>query len=83
LESEGPELNMIKMNWDAADAAVNMNEQRIRLGIIARDLRGKFLATRSLTHEYITNPTTAEAMAALHAVLFSKEMSFVKQGNGL
>ncbi|XP_059441827.1 uncharacterized protein LOC132174149 [Corylus avellana] len=54
-----PPANMVKMNWDAA---VNVKEKRVGLGLIARD------STR--------DPITAESMAALHAVLFSKEMSF-------
>jgi hypothetical protein len=34
------------------------------------------LAARSLTSDFIADPTTVESMAALRAVLFSKEMGF-------
>jgi ribonuclease HI len=68
-----PPNNKIKINWDAA---LNAKERRIGLGIIARDSRGNFLAARSKTLEYSADPSTAKALAALHAVLFSKERGY-------
>jgi len=46
---------------------------RIGFEIVARNYQGHILAARSLTQSSIIDPTLAEAWAALHAFLFSKE----------
>jgi ribonuclease HI len=56
-----PPLGVVKLNWDAA---VNVKEQKMGLGIIARDHTGQVLAVLVASRMYITDPTTAEALAA-------------------
>jgi hypothetical protein len=56
-----PPLVVVKLNWDAA---VKMEEQKMGLGIIARDHTGQVLAVSVASRLYITDPTTAEALAA-------------------
>jgi hypothetical protein len=40
------------------------------------EMHGVFLAGRSITKLCCVDPTTTEALAAIHAVLFAKEQSF-------
>jgi hypothetical protein len=64
---------MIKLNWDAR---LNMKERRVGIGLIARDSRGVCLAARSMSLNIHTDATTAEALAAVHAVMFCKELGY-------
>jgi ribonuclease HI len=49
---------------------------RIGLGCFARNSDGVFLAGRSITKEVIVDPTTAEAIAAIYAIIFGKEQGY-------
>jgi hypothetical protein len=62
---------MFKINWDAA---VAKQTGRIGLGLIARDCRGKVIMARNITKSILVDPTTVEAIAALHGVLLGQEI---------
>lgn len=64
---------MIKMNWNAG---LNSKEGRVGLWIIARDSYSKFLAARSLSLAIHIEATSAEALAAVYAIIFCKELCF-------
>jgi ribonuclease HI len=68
-----PPDGVIKVNWDAA---LNVAKGWIGQGIIARDSKGVCMGARSITQQMKTDPKTAEIMAALQAVQFSKEAGF-------
>jgi hypothetical protein len=61
---------MIKINWDAS---IDSRNKRVGLGVIARDCRGVFLAAFSQQLNYDVSPVIAEALAAVHAVVFCIE----------
>jgi ribonuclease HI len=46
------------------------------LGIVARDFQGYFLGAKCVVKRVVVDPKTAEAMAALWAVQFCKEVGF-------
>ena len=52
---------MIKCNWDAA---VDVDGRRMGVGIVIRTHEGEVTATKCSTKPYITDPHTAEAVAA-------------------
>jgi len=64
---------VIKVNWNAS---INMAKNWVGLGVIARDSKGLCMGARSITLQAKTDPKTAERMAALEAIQFSKEASF-------
>jgi len=68
-----PPNGVIKVNWDAS---INVAKYWVGLGIIARDNKGLCMGARSITQQARINPKTAEIMAALQAVQFSKEVGF-------
>jgi hypothetical protein len=68
---EPPPENMLKMNWDAG---INNTGGLVGIRLIARDFRGYCLAARSLSVEAHTDAATAEALAAVHAIMFCKEL---------
>jgi ribonuclease HI len=68
-----PPDGVIKVNWDAA---LNVAKGWIGLGIIARDSKGLCMGARSITQQVKTDPKTAEIMAALQAMQFSKDAGF-------
>lgn len=53
-----------------------MKGRCIGLGFVARDCRGRFLGARCIRKPFLVEPKMAEAMAALWAVLFCKEVGF-------
>jgi hypothetical protein len=53
---KAPPAGMIKCNWDAG--------RRMGVGIIFRTHEGEVMATECSTKPYITDPQTAEAVAA-------------------
>lgn len=61
---------MIKINWDTA---LDHQKGVVGLGIIARDEGGRFLSAYGMTKRAVVSPTNAEALAALHAIIFAKE----------
>jgi hypothetical protein len=66
-------VNIVKINWDAA---VDHRNRRIGLGCIAQNSEGVFLARRSITKECVVDPSIAEALATVYAVLFGNERGF-------
>jgi hypothetical protein len=66
-----PPSNMVKLNWDAG---LNVKEGRVGLRFVIRDTFGNCLATRSMSLEIQTDAPTAEALAAIHALIFCKEL---------
>ena len=56
-----PSPGWIKFNWDAA---IDLECQRMGIGIIARDHTGTFLAAVSTSMPGVTDPTTAEAITS-------------------
>jgi ribonuclease HI len=65
---------VIKVNWDAA---VNKKDGCVGFGIVARDCDGMFLGAKCIYCPITADHVVAEALAATHAVLFSKEVGFV------
>jgi len=57
---------------------VDIKQGQIALGIIARDWEGQVLVAQSTTRQFIVEPLFAEALAALHVVIFSKEIGFTQ-----
>jgi ribonuclease HI len=71
------------VNWDAALDSVN---RRMGVGILVRDHLGMVIAARSHTLVFLTEPVVAEAIAALHAVEFSRDLGLpriVLEGDSL
>ena len=66
-----PPGNMVKINWDAA---INQKMSCVSLGILARDKQGVFLAACGVKQKMVADSTMAEALAALYAVIFAKEL---------
>lgn len=66
---------MVKINWDVALAQQN---KVVGLGIIARDDARCFLSACGFTKRMTVMPVVAEALAALHAMIFCKENGFTK-----
>lgn len=64
-----PPCNMIQMNWDAR---LNLKEGCVGLGLKARDSNGTFLVARSMSLITHTEPTSAEALAVVHAIIFAR-----------
>jgi hypothetical protein len=58
------------------DAAIHKQEGCIALGIVARDCEGCFLGAKCIHLQMLVDPKVAKAMAALHAILFSKDIGF-------
>jgi ribonuclease HI len=53
-----------------------VKERHIGIGIVARDEHGNFLSVRAITKKVVTTPNVAEAMTALEAILFCKQVGF-------
>jgi hypothetical protein len=70
---EPPPENVLKLNWDAG---INKSERRVGIGLIVRDSTGFCLAARSLSLNIHIEAATAEALAAVHAILFCKELGY-------
>jgi ribonuclease HI len=70
-----PPPSMIKVNWEAI---VDKKHGRIGIGIIAHDCKWQVLLARSTTQNFVVEPIVAEALAALHTVIFCKEMCFAE-----
>jgi hypothetical protein len=83
MKWQHPPSGVIKVNWDAA---VNKKEGCVGIGIIARDWEGKFMGAQCIFCSIAADPLVAEAMAATHAVTFSKEVGYFDvmfEGNAL
>ncbi|XP_059436347.1 uncharacterized protein LOC132169310 [Corylus avellana] len=68
-----PPMDMVKVNWDAA---IDQRNSCVGLGILARDATGQFMVACGIKQRIVVDPTVAEAIAALHAVIFAKELGF-------
>jgi ribonuclease HI len=68
-----PPAGVLKVNWDAS---INVAKDWVGLGIIARDSNGLCMGAKCITIRARTDPKTAEFMATLQAVKFSKEVGF-------
>lgn len=73
MQWKKPPTGMSKINWDVI---VDKNNGRIGLGIIARDCDGFILAAQSTTKNILIEHVMAKALAAAHAIDFSKELGF-------
>jgi hypothetical protein len=76
-------LGLYKINWDAA---IDMKNRRMGVGIIARDYQGLVVAACSLTLHDHTDSLVAEAWAALHAIVLAKEsglLDIILEGDAL
>jgi ribonuclease HI len=73
-----PSPGWIKLNWDAADAAIDSGTQKMGIGIIARDHTGSVLASACSSRPHITNPTVAEAIAAWKLAEVCSSLGFSK-----
>jgi hypothetical protein len=69
-----PPSGVFKINWDASLSVV---KGRLGIGVIVRDCNGVCLGARSVTKQVKVDPKTAEVIAALYAMQFSKEMRFL------
>jgi hypothetical protein len=74
LKWQPPLEGTIKVNWDAS---INGKKSCIGLGMVAQDCKGDVLAAKCVRKNIFVDPKTAEAMAALWAVLFCKECGFL------
>ncbi|XP_062176144.1 uncharacterized protein LOC133881222 [Alnus glutinosa] len=68
-----PDAEFIKLNWDAA---LDVWQNRMGVGIIARDELGEVRAALCTALPYIQNPSVAEAFGARRAVEFARERGF-------
>jgi len=69
-----PPSGVFKINWDAS---LSVEQGRLGIGVIVRDCNGACMGARSVTKQVKVDPKTAEVIAALYAVQFSKEMGFL------
>jgi hypothetical protein len=58
-----PPTDSLKANWDAS---INAKEKLVGIGVIIRDEHGLVFAALSKTVQAVFDPSTAEAVAALH-----------------
>jgi ribonuclease HI len=65
--------NTVKINWDAS---MDTAKKVIGMGFIARDEKGKFLATVSKQEHMVVEPAATETLAALNAILWCQEQNF-------
>jgi hypothetical protein len=68
-----PPPSNVKINFDAA---LDVQQGYVSVGLIAHDHIGLFLGARSLVHKLKVQAKIAESIAALGAVPFSKEAGF-------
>jgi hypothetical protein len=61
------------VNWDTA---IHKQSGCIAFGIVARDCEGFLLGAKCVHLKLLVDPKVAEVMAALHAILFSREVGF-------
>jgi hypothetical protein len=69
-----PSMQMLKINWDVA---LEVHKRVVGLGILARDDKGQFKGASSVTLKVLASAPEAEALAALHAVLFAMEREYL------
>lgn len=69
----GSPTGFFKLNWDAA---LDMVHCQMGIGAITRDWEGKVSATLRMKRDLFPNPFLAEAIPALQATLFCKNLGF-------
>jgi ribonuclease HI len=69
-----PPSGIFKVNWDAS---LSLKKGWLGIGVIVRDCNGVCLGARSVTKQVKVDPKTTEVIAALFAMHFSKEVSFL------
>jgi ribonuclease HI len=74
LRWKKPQAHVLKCNWDAA---LDVGRNLMGLGIIVRDHEGAVIAAKCSTHTHVSDPVTAEIIAAWTAARF-----IVQQGYG-
>ena len=62
--------NWVKVNFDAS---ISSGSRLIRIGAVIRNDEGNFLAAMSKSLNIHTNPSSAEAIAALYATKFARD----------
>jgi ribonuclease HI len=72
---QAPPEGFVKINWDAAVDSVNC---QMGIGIVARNSLGEVVASMFAPKSYIVAPDIAEAVAALRAAKFGRELSFTR-----
>jgi ribonuclease HI len=70
---QAPPCGKIKINWDAS---LNKGMDIIGIGVVVRDSSENFLGGWCISKQLRVDPLMAEAMAAMEAVIFSREASF-------
>jgi hypothetical protein len=70
-----PCLGWIKLNWDAT---IDVKQQKMVIGIIARDHAGAVLVAVSASRPHVTDPTIAKAIAAWKMVDVCISLGFPK-----
>jgi ribonuclease HI len=70
-----PNPGWIKLNWDAA---IDSGNQKMGIGIIARDHTGSVLAAVCASRPHVTEPTTAEAIAAWKLADICSSLGFAR-----
>ncbi|XP_042942755.1 uncharacterized protein LOC122276934 [Carya illinoinensis] len=66
-----PPSSWVKINWDAA---VNVDQGRVGIGLVARDHEGSTLATKKLFVPCLAEPVLAEALGAFHAASMARDL---------
>ena len=70
-----PHEGVIKVNFDGA---VNVNERTSGMEVVARDSDGMVVGAFESCVKDMIDPTTVEALAAVKALTFAKDMGFQK-----
>lgn len=68
-----PRSGIIKLNWDAS---INLQQNRMGIGVIARNHEASPLAMLCARTEFVSDPTIAEAIAAWRAVELAMKLGF-------
>jgi hypothetical protein len=71
---QAPPCGKIKSNWDAS---LNKGMDIIGIGVVVRDSSGDFLGGQCISKQLRVDPLMAKAMAAMEAVIFSREVVFL------
>ncbi|KAF5468805.1 hypothetical protein F2P56_012925 [Juglans regia] len=66
-----PPLNVYKANWDAS---IDRASSRMGIGVVVTNWEGRVMATLRSSRKLVPDAKLAEAVAALRAVLFCKQL---------
>ena len=70
-----PLVGFVKINWDVAMEA---KKGTVGLGLVTRSSTGRLLTAHSMLKKANADPVMAKALAALHAIIFGREMGYNK-----